>query len=825
MSKQSFDVSGMSCAACQAHVEKAVSKVEGVKDVSVSLLTNSMRVEYDGGICDDGKIISAVSGAGYGASVKSADKKAPVDVTDAADKNAKAMKKRLWLSVGFLVPLFYLCMGHMAGLPIPSIFTGHENMMIFALTQLVLTFIIAAINFHYFRNGFKALVHLAPNMDSLIALGASAAFGFSLYGTYMIAYHMGRGDMSAAHRYMMDLYYESCGMILTLIDVGKYLEARSKGKTADAVKKLVSLAPKTAIVIRDGEELEVPAQDVIVGETIVLRSGASVPCDAVVTEGSCTVDESALTGESLPADKETGSRLMSASVVTGGYVKCRCERTAENSTLSEIIRLVEETSSTKAPVARLADKISGVFVPVVIGIALVTLVIWLALGKETAFALNMAISVLVISCPCALGLATPTAIMVGTGKAASLGILIKSAEALEAAHSTDTAVLDKTGTCTEGRPVLSDIKIYDGEKDAVIALLAGAESLSSHPLAAAVCEYAKNAGIAYTEGSELEEKAGGGISATVAGHKVTVGNADLMAENGTDISAAISDAELFADEGGITLYAAADGKLCALLLITDKIKESSAAAVAEFESMGIKTVMLTGDNERTAKAVGKKIGVSEVRAGLLPSDKARMINELRESGAKTVMIGDGINDAPALTAADVGMALGAGRDIAVEAADIVLMKNDLNDAVTAVKLSRAVMRNIRQNLFWALIYNSLGIPLAAGVFYSVLGWKLDPMFGAAAMSLSSFCVVTNALRLNLFKGRNTVTDPNEINLKIKGMMCDHCTATVEKALLGVEGVNYAKASYQENRAVVKTDGTADVDAMKAAVRKAGYKIK
>ncbi len=825
MSKQSFDVTGMSCAACQAHVEKAVSKVEGVKDVSVSLLTNSMRVEYDGGVCDDAKIISAVSGAGYGASVRSGESKAAPDVTDAADKNTKAMKKRLWLSVGFLVPLFYLCMGHMIGLPIPSIFTGHENMMILALTQLILTFIIASINFHYFRNGFKALFHLAPNMDSLIALGASAAFGFSLYGTYMMAYFMGRGDMAAAHGYMMDLYYESCGMILTLIDVGKYLEARSKGKTADAVKKLVSLAPKTAVVIRDGAETEVPAEEVAVGETIVLRSGASVPCDAIVTEGSCTADESALTGESLPADKEVGSRLMSASVVTGGYVKCRCERTAQDSTLSEIIKLVEETSATKAPVARLADKISGVFVPVVIGIALVTLAVWLALGKEPAFALNMAISVLVISCPCALGLATPTAIMVGTGKAATLGILIKSAEALEAAHKTNTAVLDKTGTCTEGRPVLSDMKIYSGEKNELVALLAGAEGLSSHPLAAAVCEYAKNEGIEFTEGTGLEERAGGGISAEVSGKRVTVGNAELMADSGVDISPAKSDAEAFADEGGITLYAAVDGRLCALLLITDKIKESSAAAVAGFESMGIKTVMLTGDNERTAKAVGKKLGVSEVRAGLLPSDKANIIAELNEGGAKTVMIGDGINDAPALTAANVGIALGGGRDIAVEAADIVLMKNDLTDAVTAIRLSRAVMRNIRQNLFWALIYNCLGIPLAAGVFYSLLGWKLDPMFGAAAMSLSSFCVVTNALRLNLFKGEKTAADPNEITMKIKGMMCDHCTATVEKALMGVEGVSYAKASYQENRALIKTDGTADIEAMKAAVRKAGYKVK
>ncbi len=822
--KQKFDVSGMSCAACQAHVEKAVSKVEGVSDVSVSLLTNSMNVEFDPEKCAPESIISAVSHAGYGASPASADKKQTADITDKTAENAKLMKKRLWWSVGFLVPLFYLCMGHMIGLPMPAIFTGHKNMMIFALTQLVLAFVVSAINFHYFRNGFKALFHRAPNMDSLIALGASASFIYSLYGTYMIAYYMGRGDMTSAHNNMMNLYFESCAMILTLIDVGKYLEARSKGKTADAVKKLVSLAPKTAIVLRDGKEQEVPAEEVAVGDIFVLRSGASVPCDGEVIEGACTADESALTGESLPSEKAVGSKLMSASVISSGYAKCRCERTADNSTLAEMIRLVEDASATKAPVARLADKISGVFVPVVIGIAVISLIVWLLAGKSFAFSLGMAIAVLVISCPCALGLATPTAITVGTGKAASLGILIKSAEALETAHRADTAVLDKTGTCTEGRPELVKLTAYGMEESELIRLAASAEKLSSHPLARAVVSFAENSGERLYEASDYAEHQGGGITAKVNGHDIVIGNAALMSQSGADISPAKPDAESFANEGGITLYAAADGKLSGLLCIADKIKKGSAAAVAELEKMGIKTVMLTGDNERTAKAVGKELGVSEVRAGLLPSDKARIIGELKENGACTVMVGDGINDAPALSSADVGIALGAGRDIAVEAADIVLMKNDLGDAVTAIKLSKAVMRNIRQNLFWALIYNSLGIPLAAGVFYTVLGWRLDPMFGAAAMSLSSFCVVTNALRLNLFKA-DRPSDPNEVTLKIKGMMCDHCTAAVEKALTGVSGVTYAKASYQENRAIVGTDGTADLEAMKSAIRKAGYRVR
>ncbi len=821
MQKQRFDVTGMSCAACQAHVEKAVSKVDGVKNVSVSLLTNSMNVEFDDAVCSGENIISAVSSAGYGA-VKSQGKNSAPDITKKAADNAGDKKRRLWLSVAFMLPLFYLCMGPMAGLPIPGIFTGRENIMIFALTQLILSGVVLAINFEYFKNGFKSLFHLAPNMDSLIALGASASFIYSLAQTFLAAYHMGRGDLSSAEGFMKHLYYDSAAMILTLIDVGKFLEARSKGKTADAVKKLISLAPKTAVVIRDGQETEVPAEEVRVGDVFVLRSGDSVPCDGEVISGNCTADESALTGESLPVEKDTGAKLMSASVITGGYVQCRCERTAGDSTLSEIIKLVEETQTTKAPVARLADRISGVFVPVVIGISLVTLIVWLAVGKELSFALAMAVSVLVISCPCSLGLATPTAIMVATGKAASLGILIRSAQALEQAQKTDTAVLDKTGTCTEGRPQLEKLVVFGGgDEQRLVSLISAAESLSSHPLAGAVCEYGKNMGVPGLSAGDLEEHRGGGITAAVDGERVVIGNAALMEKEGIDITKAEPQAQDFAGRGAIVLFAAVSGKLSALLVIADKVKPTSAQAIAELKELGIKTVMLTGDNEKTARAVGESLGIDEIKAGLLPSDKAKMISAL---GGSTVMIGDGINDAPALTAADVGIALGAGRDIAVEAADIVLMKNDLRDAVTAIKLSKTTMRNIRQNLFWALFYNSLGIPVAAGVLYPLLGLRLDPMIGAAAMSLSSVCVVTNALRLNFF-GVKREADPDVVTLKVKGMMCDHCTATVEKALTAVDGVVTAKADYNKNTAVIRTNGHADPEQLKQAIRKAGYKVK
>lgn len=839
MKNAKFNITEMSCAACQARIEKAVSKADGVKSVNVNLLANKMTTEFDENVTDVVAIIKTVQDAGYGASEVGDEADKGSSPVAAAQDESKKMKKRLWWSVGFLVPLFYICMGHMANIPIPPIFTGHHNMMIYALTQLLLTVPIIAINFHYFSNGFKNLVRRSPNMDSLIALGAVASFIYSVYGTYRMAYFMGRGDLSSAHEYMMNLYYESCGMILTLITVGKYLEARSKGKTADAVNKLVSLAPKTAVVIRDGKEEEIPAESVAVGDVFLLKAGWSVPCDGVIIEGNCTVDQSALTGESIPVDKAIGDRVMSASVSAGGFAKVRCEKQAKDSTLSQIIALVEDASASKAPVARLADKISAVFVPVVITIAVISLVVWLLLGYSFAFALNMAISVLVISCPCSLGLATPTAIMVGTGKAAQFGILIKSAESLETAHSIDTVVLDKTGTCTEGKPQLITAQPMNGfDSDELLRLCGSAESGSSHPLAKAVTEHCKANGIELAATDSYTETAGGGISAEVSGRKVLIGNKRLMDMSGVDISNGEELAHKGAEQGEIPLYAAVDGKLAGILFIADKIKETSAEAISGFKKLGIETVMLTGDNVKTAKAIQQKLGISQVRAQLMPEDKAKIIKEFQSQGKKVAMIGDGINDAPALTTADVGIAIGAGQDIAIESADIVLMKSDLGDAVTAVKLSRSVMKNIKENLFWALIYNSLGIPLAAGVFYGLLGWKLNPMFGAAAMSLSSVCVVTNALRLNLFKdgrNRNSVNDKTtNTNLtedgkmkkvmKIDGMMCSHCTGTVTKVLNAIDGVS-AEVSLEDKCAYITLDKDVADDVLSKAVTDAGYKVK
>lgn len=843
MEKKKFDVTGMSCAACQGHVEKAVKKLEGVKSVNVNLLQNSMQVEYDESCVSPADMIAAVEKAGYGASEKAAGGTQTGGDTGAARSNAaekalKNMKRRLISSVVFLVPLFYICMGHMAGFPLPAILKGHENMMIFALTQLLLTVPIIALNFHYFSNGFKNLIQRTPNMDSLIALGAAAAFVYSLYGTYAAAYYMGRGDLAAAHGHVMDLYYESCGMILTLITVGKYLEARSKRRTSDAISKLVDLAPKTAVVVRDGKEQEIPASQVAVGDIFLLRAGKSVPCDGVVIEGSCTADQSALTGESIPVEKNVGDRVMSASISVGGFVKCRAEKTEQDSTLSQIIALVEDASASKAPIARLADKISGVFVPVVICIAIVAGAAWLLAGKDVSFALNMAISVLVISCPCALGLATPTAIMVGTGKGAQNGILIKSAESLETAHLVDTVVLDKTGTCTEGRPEVQAVYADDLDKAELLRLANSLEVRSSHPLAGAVTRYCDEQSAAPYECEDYAETAGGGISGKTAGRRVLIGNRRLMEQSGADISAYSDRANKAAEGGAIPLYIAADGKVVGMFTLADPVKPTSREAIEQLHGMKIKTVMLTGDNAATAEAIRAQLGVDEVQAELMPADKARIIGEMMAQGRKVAMIGDGINDAPALAAADVGIAIGAGQDIAVESADIVLMKSDLRDAASAISLSRAVIRNIRENLFWALIYNSLGIPLAAGVFFPLLGWKLNPMFGAAAMSLSSFCVVMNALRLNLFgRGKNrsdnskdprsedkTMENSNKKVMKIDGMMCGHCTATVTRVLNEIEGVS-AEVSLEDKCAYITLTKDVPDEVLKNAVTAQGYKVK
>ncbi len=833
MKKTKFDVTGMTCSACQAHVEKAVKAVEGVSAVNVNLLRNYMQAEFDENITSPEKIIAAVVSAGYGASEsgKKAEK-------SASGSDLSAMKRRLILSLCFMLPLFYLCMGHMLALPVPAIFNGHENIMIFCLTQLLLTIPIIALNFHFFRNGFKNLFHRSPNMDSLIALGATAAFAYSLYGTYMIAYHMGHGNLTAAHGFMMNLYYESCGMILTLITVGKYLEAKSKGRTSDAVSTLIDLAPQTALVVREGVETEIPAADIVVGDIILIKAGAAIPCDCTVIEGSCSVDQSALTGESIPVIKDISDTLMSASVSTGGFVKCRCDRTEKDSTLSKIISLVEEAAASKAPIARLADKISGIFVPVVIAIAVISAIIWFIATGDTAAALKAAISVLVISCPCSLGLATPTAIMVGTGMGAKNGILIKSAESLETAHKITAVVLDKTGTCTEGKPKIREIFPLGISEKELMAYAVSLEANSSHPLAKAITTYCKENKIDTSPCDDYKETEGGGLSGIVNSKKILIGNRRLMEQNGIDISALINNASKSAKNGGIPLFIAADGKAVGVISAADPVKSTSKEAVEIFRNLGIKTVMLTGDNSKTAQAICSELGIDEVHAELLPADKTAVIRDLQQSGQSVAMVGDGINDAPALAVADVGIAVAGGQDIAIESADIVLMNSDLRDAAEAVRLSRATMRNIRQNLFWALIYNSLGIPLAAGLFYPVFHWQLNPMFGAAAMSLSSFCVVSNALQLNLFKTvkrkgeipkNNDISTTTEVNtmkktMYIDGMMCNHCTGTVSKLLNAIEGVS-AEVSLENKCAYLEITGDVSEELLIRTITEADFTVK
>lgn len=830
--KERFSVTGMTCSACSAHVEKAVTKLSGVSGVSVSLLQNSMTVEYDPQKVSQSDIISAVEKSGYGASAENVSRQKIAKPTD----GAKAMKKRMIWSLVFLVPLFYICMGHMVDLPLPAIFTGHENMMIFSLVQLFLTVPIAVINRSYFINGFRNLFHLAPNMDSLIALGSGAAAVYSSAQLFVMAYHMGRGDMTSAHDAMMNLYFESCGMILTLITVGKFLEARSKGKTSQAIEKLIGLAPKTAVVIRDGVETTIPAEELKVGDVFVVRSGQTVPCDGTITEGSCSADQSAITGESIPEAKTKGDSLIGGTILTGGYCKGVCERTGENSTLSQIIRLVEEAASSKAPISKLADKVSGIFVPVVIAIAIVSAAVWLAVGASFAQALSTAISVLVISCPCALGLATPTAVMVGTGKGAELGILIKSAESLETAHKITTVALDKTGTLTNGAPQVTDI-IGFGSSEDTLSRVYSLEKASAHPLSKAICEYAKALNTEEKPCSEFSETVGGGISGRVDGVMLTVGNSRLMEQNKIDITVAKKTAEKLSDEGKTPLFIGEDGKLSAVIAVKDTVKDSTSSAISQFKKMGIKTVMLTGDNKRTAEAIRKELDIDKAVAGILPQDKEKEIRRLQQSGERVAMIGDGINDAPALARADVGIAVGAGQDIAIESADIVLMKSDLRDAAAAVQLSRSTIRNIKQNLFWALFYNSLGIPLAAGAFYPLTGWTLNPMFGAAAMSLSSVFVVTNALRLKFFRPNFKPSEPAaEIEtsdekgtdimkktIKIEGMMCMHCVAHVTKALNAIDGVQ-AQVSLENKCAEVTLSKPIEDSVLKAAVEEAGYEV-
>ena len=878
MKKETYDITGMSCAACSARIEKGISGMEGMQQCSVNLLKNSMTVSYDEAELDSGKIIHQVEDIGYGASLHQtqgskttgASGRGKNGATDAAAAAAKQMKQRLIVSLVFTIPLFYISMGHMAGWPLPPWLLGARNHMIFAFTQFLLVLPVLIAGGHYFKNGLKNLWHRSPNMDSLIALGSGAAFVYGIYAIYKIAWGFSIEDMDMVETFGMNLYFESSAMILTLITLGKFMEARAKSKTSEAITKLMDLAPKTAKVLRNGQEEEISVDDVQNGDILVVRDGDTVPVDGKITEGFASVDESAITGESLPVDKQTGDPVTGGTINRTGYFQMEATAVGEHTTLSKIIQLVDDATSSKAPIAKLADRVSSVFVPVVITIALLAAILWLLAGQSFEFALSVAISVLVISCPCALGLATPTAIMVGTGRGAAKGILIKSAEALEITHSIDTVVLDKTGTVTQGKPVVTDVIALEADgKTAgentqayteLLQLAFSLEKMSSHPLAEAIVKKAEACSAAFQEVSDYEMIPGQGIAGTIDKARCLAGNRKLMETNRIDISVAAGLQEKLADEGKTPLYFAQGGKFLGVIAAADVVKPTSREAIARLQEMGMDVIMLTGDNARTAEAIKKQVGIKTVIADVLPEDKEEKVRQLQEQGHKVAMVGDGINDAPALARADVGIAIGAGTDVAIESADIVLMKSDLMDAASAVSLSRAVMRNIKQNLFWAFFYNAIGIPVAAGVLYPAFHILLNPMIGAAAMSFSSVSVVSNALRLRFFtpkwkhesgtadlqttgnggmmeqstaaaeiadriaqndesKGETTMKK----TIKIEGMMCQHCVKAATKALEGVAGVTAVTVSLEDKQAVV--EGTATDEALTAAIVDAGYEVK
>ncbi len=825
---EQYNVTGMSCAACSARVEKAVSKVDGVTSCSVNLLMNSMGVE---GTASPESIIAAVEAAGYGASLKNAPSAAKAaQKEEIKDKETPKMKKRLAASVVFLAVLMYFSMGHMVGLPLPSYFAGDHAAV--GLVELLLTVAIMVINQRFFISGFKGLINRAPNMDTLVALGSTAAFAYSVYALFGAIKAQTAGDMQTAMSYMHEYYFESAAMILTLITVGKMLESRSKGKTTDALKGLMELAPKTANIIKDGKEQSVPVERVQKGDIFVVRPGESIPVDGTVIEGTSAIDESALTGESLPVDKQEGSFVSAGTVNRSGFIRCEASRVGEDTTLSQIIKMVADAAATKAPIAKIADKVSAVFVPSVITIAVVTVIGWLIAGRDFGFALARGISVLVISCPCALGLATPVAITVGSGVGARNGILFKTAVSLEEAGKAKTVVLDKTGTVTSGKPVVTDIlpaESTSGKK--LLEYAYSLETKSEHPLAGAVNLKAEESGSTAREVTDFEALPGNGLVAKLESKELVGGNLGFISERAQVSAQQREAAESLAEQGKTPLFFAYDGKLLGTVAVADTIKEDGAAAIAELHKMGLEVIMLTGDNQRTADAVGKAAGVDRVIAGVMPDGKEKVVRELSEQG-KTIMVGDGINDAPALTRADTGIAIGAGTDIAIDAADIVLVKSRLGDVPAAIKLSRATLRNIKENLFWAFIYNVIGIPVAAGVFINLFGWQLNPMFAAAAMSLSSFCVVTNALRLNFFKTgakpeKKTKEEKKtmEKTLKIEGMMCGHCEATVKKALEELPQVTSAEVSHESGTAKVTLNADISDDALKAVVEAKGYTVK
>ena len=851
---QQFIVTGMSCAACSARVEKAVSKVEGVTSCSVSLLTNSMGVE---GTAADQAIIQAVEAAGYGASVKgeaaehSGASSMAAEEEMLKDHDTPVLKRRLLASLGFLIVLMYFSMGHMMwGWPLPAFFENNHIAM--GLVQLLLTGIVMVINQKFFISGFTSLAHRAPNMDTLVALGSTAAFGYSTYALFAMTDAQVKGDMEMVMHYMHEFYFESAAMILTLITVGKMLEARSKGKTTDALKGLMKLASKTAVVERNGQEVTVPIEQVKKGDIFLVRPGENVPVDGVILEGTSALNEAALTGESIPVDKKPGNVVSAATLNQSGFIRCEATRVGEDTTLSQIIQMVSDAAATKAPIAKIADKVSGVFVPAVITIAVITMIVWLLAGESVGFALARGISVLVISCPCALGLATPVAIMVGNGMGAKNGILFKTAVSLEETGKVQIVALDKTGTITNGEPVVTDMVPAEGvTEESLLALAASLEKRSEHPLAKAILKYVGEQQLTVEDVSEFEALPGNGLTAVRKGVKLAGGNYAFIRTQ-TEVSEdLLKQSEVLAEQGKTPMFFTENGRLAGIIAVADTMKEDSRQAVSELRNMGIRVVMLTGDNERTARAIGAQAGVDDVIAGVLPDGKESVIRKLQQYG-KVAMVGDGINDAPALTRADMGIAIGAGTDVAIDAADVVLMKSRLSDVAAAVRLSRATLRNIHENLFWAFFYNVIGIPLAAGVWIPIFGWTLNPMFGAAAMSLSSFCVVTNALRLNLFNMHdakkdkklknpaiikelvdNNKTNHNQENkeigtmkktMKIEGMMCGHCEATVKKALEGLDGVTSAEVSHEAGTAVVELSTDVADDVLKKTVEDKDYKV-
>ncbi len=879
--KENFNVTGMTCSACSARVEKNVAKLDGVEKVTVNLLTNSMQVEYEEAVVSEEKIIDTVVRAGYGASPKgrgvgvsgssgqSGTAASPAgscgvgkcmpggSQQNGMEEQLKEMRFRLWISFAFLIPLMYVSMGHMVGLPLPGFLSGAKNAVSFAFTQLLLCLPVIFVNRKYYTRGFQTLLHLSPNMDSLIAIGSSASLVYGIFAIYRMSYGLGQGNMELVHRYYHDLYFESAAMILALITVGKYLETRSKGKTSEAITRLMDLAPKTAVVERDGEEKEIPVEEVIAGDVLVVRPGMRIPVDGFILEGSTSIDEASITGESIPVHKGENDTVIAATINKTGFIRFKATRVGEDTTFSQIIRLVEEASASKAPIAKIADKISGIFVPVVIGIALVTAVVWLAVGASFEFALSCAISVLVISCPCALGLATPVAIMVGTGKGAENGILLKSGEALETAHAIQCVVLDKTGTITQGKPVVTNVETGMTVRE-FLAVAVGLEKKSEHPLAEAIVEFGKEKQITPAETTEFCSIPGKGVEGKIGEKRYYAGNQRLMEEKKIALTAVERRLEELADEGKTPMIFADEEGVLGIISVADVVKPTSREAVRQLKEMGIEVVMLTGDHQRTAEAIRRQLAINHVIAEVLPQDKERDVAALQKEGKTVAMIGDGVNDAPALARADVGMAIGAGTDVAMESADVVLMKSDLLDVVTAIRLSKAVIRNIKQNLFWAFFYNTLGIPVAAGVFYYAFGWKLNPMIGAAAMSMSSVFVVTNALRLRKFKAsvvkqtgqkqedisEAIIKDQQEsmrqsilieqktkkkqkeekmmITMKIEGMACGHCKAAVEKALNAIEGVQ-AQVNLEAKTAEVQAEGV-DAEMLKKAVEDAGYDV-